>query len=273
MKRLATYLLLIPLLASCVKEADWILDPAPAKVLVFDGIITDIRGAQPVVLSWSVTSLNETPAPVTNASVLISNQDSSWALAESPANSGRYVTPADFLAVPGKSYTLFISKDAKIYSAKSNMEAGIFFDPLEYQKDDDNGLYHINWVASAFSSQYPAMWEILLDWSAVPGYEGLDSTQTSARLLFYTLPTLDVSQIFAPPVEEQTFPAGTVITENRYSLTAEHAEFIREMLMETSWQGGLFSSVPANVTTNLSAGATGWFAACGKTSLSLTVTP
>ena len=92
-------------------------------------------------------------------------------------------------------------------------------------------------------------------------------------MLFYTLPTLDVSQIFAPPVEAVSFPAGTVITESRYSLTPEHAGFVREMLLETSWQGGLFSSVPANVTTNLSDGAVGWFGACGKTTLSLVATP
>jgi hypothetical protein len=273
MKRLSTYLLLIIALSSCVKETDWKLDPAPAPVLVVDAIVTDLRGAQPVLLTWSVNDLNEPPAPVSGANVLISNQDSSWQLTENPANSGRYLTPSDFIAVPGKSYTLLISNDEKIYSAKSEMEPGRLFDPLQYQKDDEDGLYHINWVASAFSSQYPAMWEVLLDWSAVPGYEALDSTLTSARLLFYTLPTLDVGQIFAPPVEQIGFPAGTLVAENRYSLTAAHAEFIREMLMETSWQGGLFSSVPSNVTTNLSAGATGWFAACGKTSLSLTVTP
>ena len=273
MKRLPKYLLMLALLASCVKEADWTLDPAPAPVVVVDGIITDAQGLQSIRLSYSVNDLNEDPAPVSEANVIISNEDSSWQLTEQPKYSGRYVTTPKFVAVPGKSYSLLISHNEKIYSAKSGMEAGKLFDPLQYKKNDGDSLYHIDWVASAFSEDFPAMWEVVLDWSQVPGYTGLDSNQTAARLLFYTLPTLDVGQIFAPPVESIAFPAGTVITENRYSLTAEHAEFIREMLMETSWQGGLFSSVPANVTTNLSAGAAGWFGACGRTSLSLVVTP
>jgi hypothetical protein len=92
-------------------------------------------------------------------------------------------------------------------------------------------------------------------------------------MLFYTLPTLDVSEIFAPVMESISFPAGTIITERRYSLTPEHAEFLREMLLETSWTGGLFSVANSNVTTNLSEGAAGYFGACSVTSLSLTVTP
>jgi hypothetical protein len=273
MKRLPKYLLMVALLASCVKETDWPLDPAPAPVVVVDGIITDVQGVQSIQLNYSVNDLNEDPAPVSEANVIISNEDSSWQLTEKPAYSGRYVTTPTFVAVPGKSYSLLINHNSKIYSAKSEMEPGRFFDPLQFKQNEDDSLYHIDWVASAFSGDDPAMWEIILDWSQVPGYTGLDSTMYKARVLFYTLPTLDVSQIFAPPVEKITFPAGTIITENRYSLTTDHAKFIREMLMETSWQGGLFSSVPANVTTNLSSGAVGWFGACGKTSLSLVVTP
>jgi hypothetical protein len=273
MKRLPKYLLMLALLASCVKEVDWKLDPAPAPMVVVDGILTDAQGVQSILLTYSVNDLNEDPAPVSEANVIISNEDSSWQLTEKPAYSGRYVTTPKFVAVPGKSYNLLISHNSKIYSAKSEMEAGKLFDPLQYKKSDGDSLYHIDWVASAFSEDFPAMWEVILDWSQVPGYTGMDSTLTSARLLFYTLPTLDVSQIFAPPVEDIHFPAGTLIAERRYSLTAGHTEFIRELLMETSWQGGLFSSVPANVTTNLSAGAIGWFGACGRTSLSLVVTP
>jgi hypothetical protein len=69
------------------------------------------------------------------------------------------------------------------------------------------------------------------------------------------------------------FPAGTIISERRYSLTPEHAEFVREMLLETNWTGGLFTVAPANVITNMSDGAFGYFGACAVTELSVTVTP
>ena len=153
------------------------------------------------------------------------------------------------------------------------MLPGSFFPELRYSKNEKNDLYHVDWVANAFSSQDAAMWELLIDWSVVPGYEHLDSISNHARMLFYTLPTLDVSEVFAPQMEAIWFPAGTVITERRYSITPEHAEFIRELLLETNWTGGLFNVAAANVTTNLSNGAIGFFGTCAVTELSVIVTP
>ena len=92
-------------------------------------------------------------------------------------------------------------------------------------------------------------------------------------MLFYTLPTLDVSEVFAPQMEEIYFPAGSSITERRYSITPGHAEFIRELLLETNWAGGLFNVASANVTTNLSNGALGFFGLCAVTQLSVIVNP
>ena len=117
------------------------------------------------------------------------------------------------------------------------------------------------------------MWEVLLDWSHVAGYEQKDSLQTHARMLFYTLSTLDVSEIFAPRVEGVFFPAGTILTENSYSLTTDFAEYIREMLLETQWQGGFFNSARANVGTNIEGGGAGFFAVCAENTLSQTAGP
>jgi hypothetical protein len=39
-----------------------------------------------------------------------------------------------------------------------------------------------------------------------------------------------------------------------------HAAFIRTLLSETEWRGGLFDVQPGNVQTNLSEGAVGYFA-------------
>jgi hypothetical protein len=144
---------------------------------------------------------------------------------------------------------------------------------LKYARDEDKNLYYVDWVANAFSTEEAAMWELLIDWSRVPGYEHLDSLENHARMLFYTLPTLDVSEVFAPQMQSVFFPAGANITERRYSLTPGHAEFIREMLLETNWTGGLFTVTPANVATNLSNGAFGFFGACAVTELSVVVTP
>ena len=266
-------ILLFLILNSCVKQTTWPVPDQLVNLIVVDAIITDVPGRQAIHLSYPVTNLNESPRPVTNAIVLISNEDSSWTLTEPDSIPGTYLTNPTFYTGLDKNYSLHISVGDKIYTAKTFMVPGKSFGPLHYIQNTDNNLYHIDYVSSAFSSSDPAMWEIIIDWSHVPGWEQNDPQKSIARLLFYTLPTLDISEVFAPVMEQVSFPAGSIITERRYSLNPDHAAYIRELLLETNWQGGLFPSAPANVKTNLSNGATGFFGACAVTSLSLTVTP
>ncbi len=273
MKKLLTYLFLFLFLASCVRKTDWPLQTGSMAPFIVDATIVDTLGSQEVKLTKPVAGLNRPPEPFTGAAVLISDEDSSYQLNESPLGSGIYLTKNTFIARLGKNYTLLISKGSDVYTAKAYMVQGSEFPALQYAKNDDDDLYHISYVASAFGTDKPAMWEVLADWSKVPGYEQADPSSCRTRQLFYTLPTLDVSEIFAPKVESISFPAGTILTERRYSLTPEHAEFIRALISETNWQGGLFSSEAAQVMTNVSNGAAGYFSACAMTSLSLTVNP
>jgi hypothetical protein len=273
MKNTVFIILIIITSLGCVRKTEWPISGQTPNLIIVDGTITDERKIQTVRLTLPVKDLNAPPMPVTGADVLISNEDSTWQLTENPVNSGSYLTEPAFLARLGSTYTLLIYLDNQVYSAKAYMAPGSVFQELEYVKNTENNLYHIDWVASAFSSQSPAMWELLLDWSKVSGYENTDTASCKARMLFYTLPTLDVSEIFAPEMEEISFPAGTIINERRYSITPEHAEFLRELLLETNWTGGVFSLANSNVTTNLSQGAIGYFGACSVTSLSITVTP
>lgn len=271
MKRASLYLILCMLMASCVKQTSWDVPGGASNLVAVDGILTNEPKTQTIVINHPVNKLNEPAAPISGAIVLIHTADSSWNLTENPAGSGQYQTPSTFIAVLNKTYTLNIFSGSSVYSAKAAMVAGMTFTQLTYVKDDNDTLFHVDYVASAFSSNQPAMWEVLLDWTKVPGYQNTDTAKCKARLLFYTLPTLDVSEIFAPVVEQVSFPRGTQITERRYSLAPPHAEFIREMLLETSWQGGLFPTAAANVTTNLSSGAVGFFGVCAVTQLSLIV--
>ncbi len=271
MRRLLFLTGLIFFLQGCVKETSWALQDELPGSLIVDAIITDEVKTHQITLSYPVSELNQAPKPVTGAGVLISNEDSTWQLTEYPPVSGKYCTPSSFFASLQKNYTLLISIGGKVFTAKTTMNSGSLFGELKCSRNEDNNLYHVDWVANAFSAEKAAMWELLIDWSMVPGYEQLDSVDNHARMLFYTLPTLDVSEVFAPMMEAVNFPAGTIINERRYSLTPQHAEFIREMLLETNWAGGLFTVAPANVGTNLSKGAFGYFGACAVTELSVTV--
>jgi hypothetical protein len=271
--------LLILLSTACVKQVDWPIHNQTGDLIVVDGILTNEEKTQTITLSRPVTNLGETPLMISNANIVVSNEDSTWNLAEDTLNPGKYNTPSTFTAIPGKNYSLLIYNQGKVYSAKAAMAPGSVFPILHYSKDESDDLYHIDFVASAFTAGEPAMWEILIDWSKVPGYDTLDPSRNHARLLFYTLKTLDVSEVFAPVVENVTFPTTAiegqqaVIEQRRYSLTPEHAEFIRTMLLETEWQGSLFGSASANIATNLSSGATGFFGVCAVNTVSITVIP
>ena len=273
MKKGILFIVFLLSLYSCVKKTDWPVTGNVPGLIVVDGILTDEPKRQVIRITYPTAALNEIPTPVSGANVVINNEDSTYQLMEIPAGSGLYTTSSNFSAVLGKNYSLLIFFGEKVYSAKASMTPGRVFNPLHYVKNDGDNLFHIDYVASTFNTELPAMWEVMLDWSKVSGYEQTDSSLCQKRMLFYTLPTLDVSEIFAPEMEKISFPAGTRITEKRYSLSPNHAAFIRTLLSETNWQGGLFCSAPANVLTNLSSGATGYFGVCAVTELTFPVTP
>jgi hypothetical protein len=273
MKKVLYIILLLSIASACQKETSWPIADSNLNRVVVDGILTDENKVQSVKVCYSVNQLNEPAQPVSGANVIISDEDSSWSLKEDPVTPGSYRTATAFPALLGKNYTLHIFTGDNLYTAKATMVPGSEFRELQYVKNDDNDLYHLDWVAEAFNTEQPAMWEILIDWSKVTGYEQIDSALCTARLKYYTLPTLDVSEIFAPEMERISFPAGTKITEKRYSLTEEHARFLRALLLETNWQGGLFGSAPANGLTNLSDGASGFFGVCAVTTVYITVNP
>lgn len=272
MHRIGKYILLFVLITSCVKEADWDAPEDGINYIVVEGILTNEYKVQQIYLHYSKTDLNALAVPISDAEVIISNEDETYLLSEDPDEAGRYITDSIVVAKFDKNYSLLILYQNRFYNAQGYMVPGKTFAELSYKKKDDEDLYYIDYVASAFDADDPAMWEIFIDWSMVPGYENEDPESCRRKLMFYTLSTLDVSQVFAPIVEQVYFPEGTNITQRRYSLTPEHIAFLRSLLLETSWQGGVFPSDPANVSTNLSAGAIGFFGVCAVNSISLTVT-
>jgi len=267
MKNILIYISIIVFASGCEKKTEWPLDTVKSDLIIVDGNITNEHKTQVIKLTHPLIRPNETPRPVTGATVVISDEYTSYQLAETPVNSGIYKTNNSFAGHIGNTYTLLINYNNTIYTAKSLMLPGNGFSVLKYEQNTNNDLYYITWVAGNYNPQHSAMFEILLDWSTVAGYDTLPADSCKARLLYYTLSTIDVSEVFAPEKQKIYFPAGTLIQEKKYSLTPEHAEFIRALLSETNWSGGLFDCAHANLPTNLSEGAAGFFGACAVDSL------
>jgi hypothetical protein len=147
-----------------------------------------------------------------------------------------------------------------VYTAKAQSRNVGPFEFLHYSLSaNSSDEYYVSWVCGLYNANHPAMYEIQIDWSEVPGYEALPHDDCFATLYYFSLPSIDVNELFAPEAEKILFPKGTKIIEKKYSLSEEQATFYRTLLLETNWKGGYFDVAPANITTNLSGGALGFF--------------
>jgi len=266
MKKIFVYLFFSLLLASCEEQSDWELQTAANEFIVVDGIITNEVKYQIITLSKPVTQLNEKPQPVSGATILVSSGQQVFSFREDSVEAGRYISDIQFTGIRNRTYSLLITVGTKVYSAKAVLEPPVLlteFIPIEYVKNSDDDNFRITKIPSNYNPANYAMYEIMLDWSSAAGYETKNPDSCKAKLYYFTLPTIDVSEVFAPGIEKVTFPAGTIMTQRRYSLTYDHASFIRALLLETTWAGGYFNTAPANIPTNMSEGAAGFFGACG----------
>ena len=260
MRKYYIYILTLLFLSSCEEKTDWELESINDNRIVVDGMITNERTAHIVKLSKPVSEMNEAASVVSGAVVTISDGDTIYTLTETPDSSGIYITDSSVIGVSGKQYKLTIVYNNKTDTATAEMIPVTPFAPLTYYLNTNDSLYRIGSINDVYDSE-PSMWMVLMDWSNVPGYDSLDYSSNHAKLMAYTFSSIDVNQIFAPSKESIPFPEGTIIIEKKFSLTEEHADFLRALVSETNWRGGFFDVSAANLPTNLSEGAIGYFGA------------
>ncbi|MCK4464222.1 MAG: DUF4249 domain-containing protein [Bacteroidales bacterium] len=258
MKRIIFLLSFILFAASCEKLIEWDIDNGSLPFLVVEGKITNEKKSHIVILTRPVNVLNQPPVPASNAIVAITDNDNVYFLIEFPAGSGIYRTSPSVRGVFGKQYTLYIQFQNSIFTAKAYMVPVTPLKPLKISESpEQNNLFTIDFQ----KSDEPSMIEYYLDWSHLQEYDTLYDGSSRAKLVQYTFNSIDANEMFKPDQETIFFPAGTIILRKKYSLTKEYQEFLRTFLSETEWRGGIFDVLPANVITNLSDGAVGYFAA------------
>lgn len=256
MKKLIIFISIILVSVRCEEDIKWDFKTQKSDIIVVEGMITNERIQHQVRLTRPVERLNETPEPVSGATVNISDQDGTFILDEYPEGSGIYLTDS-MRGVFGKIYTLEIKTADKEYSAEATMVAVTPLDTLKYSLAGEAGdLFKL---IPGNTSDEPSMTEYYLDWSHAPGFTDTDCCR--AKIIYYSLNTIDAGEMFRPESEQVLFPAGTVVYRKKYSMNEAHAAFISTLLSETEWRGGLFDVQPGNVQTNLSEGAVGYFSA------------
>lgn len=245
-------LLGLGLLSGCEEKVQWDLESSES-VIVVDAIITNEFKRQEVFVYMSSAAYNAENTPVSEAAVKLwdGTQFYNFELSDTP---GLYVS-SPFAATINKTFALILSYENVSDTAIAIMEAITPFkkDTVIYK----DGLFKFVYGGS----DLPAMTEVYYNWS-----HNADYCQTygncTAQSSHYTLSNVDVAEEFGPAKQEIWFPAGSELVRIKYSLSKNHQDFIRSLLIETEWRGGLFDIEQGNVPTNFNHGVKGWFGVC-----------
>jgi len=249
-------------LFSCEKKIHWTIPETEINTLVVDALLTNEFKYQHVRLSLPRHDINDTSAMATGAIVTVSDGINIMNFIESAENPGIYLSEEAVAATIDKNYYLSVQYELETYEADSYLVPVYTSNRLYYAPVEGlDSLYEIKWIAPEYSTYEQAMYEVNIDWTYLASGVPEDSV-TKAKIYHYTLNTVDVSYTIFPQEKEKIFfPKYSIIIERKYSLTDEHAAYLRALIAETEWQGSLFEEARGNLPTNISNGGLGFFAA------------
>ena len=255
--RLFLLLLLLGIL-SCEEPVDWEFHPGENGHLVVDGILTDELRIQEVRLSLSYDELNGSPIPVSGAVLRVSDGQNSVAFLENPDEPGHYLSEHLFAAQRQIVYTLEIEWEGQTYLAADEMVVPVFpIGPIDFIPVGETDSLSLGEVAPLYANHEQALYEVNVHWSHL-----FPSDTSRAQLFFYTFRTIDVNELFRPPSETVVFPRGSIVLIQKYALSDQFAAYLRALLMEAEWQGGVFDEASGSLPTNVSNGGLGFFGIC-----------
>lgn len=257
MKILRTIILIIALLQliSCnEKILDWDLNNEPSNQIVIEAVLTNENRQHLIKITKPYLEQNQEPDPVSGAIVTILSGGGNISAIENPVGSGLYYTDS-MTAVSNYQYTLRVEINKSTYTATAIQPPGEELDQLKYYKSIDD-LYTIDFYDS--TSTVVNYIEYSIDWQTTNSCVNPDSC--FAYQVYYDLKTVDVNEQFKPDQEQVNFPAGATIIRRKYSVSEDYQDYLRGVLSETYWRGGIFDVIPANAPSNLSNGAIGFFA-------------
>ncbi|MEO5600909.1 MAG: DUF4249 family protein [Cyclobacteriaceae bacterium] len=246
---------LLYLLTSCEEKFDAPVPSEDTGLLVVEGVLTNERKRHLVKLSLPYPTQNAQSQPATGALVyVIEDSTVLSALTEFPSGSGNYYTQVG-RAVAGKVYALFIEYKGREYFAQDSPAPVQPLQRLQYTASREGYTLALN-----PTGQDPNYIEHTINWQNTGACVAGEPCE--GKVIFYDLKTIDVNEIYKPDKEAFFFPKQTTVFRKKYSVSPAYKIFLRSMLSETEWRGGVFDVQRENVPTNLSEGAVGFFAVC-----------
>jgi hypothetical protein len=241
----------IVMLMACEKPIDRPIQLGDANTLIVEGILTNEKKSHMIRLSLP-HGQNADQVPATGAILQVKEGNTIYLVNESPIGSGIYFTQ-EMQAVFDNVYTLHIQYKGKEYSAQDSSIPAEPLLKLSYRKE--NNLYVLNPIQSDNS---PNFTEHYITWKNTASCTG--GAVCEGKIIFYDLKTIDANELFKPGKKEFAFPGNSTIIRKKYSCSPAFQNFLRSVLSETEWRGGVFDVQRANASTNLTGGAIGFFA-------------
>ena len=240
----------------CEEEFVAELDVTDLELIVVDGILTNENINHRITITRPHTEIGGTGVAVSGAILEIFEGDSRrYTAAEFPEGSGEYFTE-QMRAVVGEVYMLRIFYGGQVFLAQ-NMSTPV--EPLEviqYSPSTESlGYFKIDLNESGRDPNFVSH---IISWQ---GTQSCHANETCGGVIvYYDLKTADANELFKPDKKEFLIPAGVVVVRKKYSVNPAYRSFLRGVLSETEWRGGVFDIQRDNVSSNLSSGAIGFFA-------------
>jgi len=256
-----TALFCATLLASCTQEIDLNLGKTEPE-LVVDGAISDDAAADTITLKKSSDYFYNKPAEMVSGAIvtLTDSEGYSYTLPEDPGKKGRYYTPANFMAVAGRRYTLNISNVdinsdgvKETYTSESGLNKVPDIDSMSVVKK--RIFYQDSWTVRVSMQEPEKTEDFYLFKTYINGVCNSDSINEWGVTddQFFNgkyLISESVMYLFSEKPDEKV-KNGDTITLEMNSISEEYLYYIYQVADEFRGRNPLFGGQPANVNTNI----------------------
>jgi len=265
MKKIICFTIIMISIVACTEKIDIELDDTYTR-LVVEAYITDEAKNHIVKLTKTSDYFYNKPAPVVEgAKITIADGQNILNLTETQP--GIYKTEK-IAGEIGKTYTLNIELLEEINGHKNFtamdklMPVGII---------DSIGIEYIDswevWEIRLYANEPPTSDFYMFNWmkNNILITDTIDEVNVSDDKFFNGSYSNGVGVgWFEEEREDENLHPGDTVTLIMSTITEEYADFVWEIQAETGYQSPLFSSPQANVSSNISNGALGYFAAYPK---------
>jgi hypothetical protein len=179
---------------------------------------------------------------------------------------GTYVSIDSIQGVPGAIHTLIVDYAGNTYTASDMMiEVNPFdFNTIDLPSMAGGGQYDTLGVLvapllSLKLFNFGTTESCIYNWFAIDTIYGYDRSESS----FYHFKIVDQQGLLSEMYQELDYRWGLrmsyKITVTKFSLSQQYEDYLIAVLKETFWNNNLFSTMPANVPTNVTNGGLGYF--------------